>query len=202
MTKRATRSEKQEWWSRPLADALSWLTWEHAAYFLLFLVALALRLWGLGDRAMSHDESLHALYSWKLYAGQGYQHDPMMHGPFLFFANALTYYLFGVSDFTARLVPALFGAVLVVLPYFLRKWMGRLGALAAAVILTLSPSFLYYSRYIRNDIYIAVWSVLMVIALFRFMDERKNRYIYLFGIVALLSIATKEVAYITGFIYC
>ena len=130
MTKRATRSEKQEWWSRPLADALSWLTWEHAAYLALFLVALALRLWGLGDRAMSHDESLHALYSWKLYAGQGYQHDPMMHGPFLFFANALIYYLFGVSDFTARLVPALFGAVLVVLPYFLRKWMGRLPLLS------------------------------------------------------------------------
>ena len=195
------RSGKPTWWEQPAARVLAWLTWEKAAYFALFAVALAMRLWNLGVRSMSHDESLHALFSWKLYAGQGYVHDPMMHGPFLFYANALVYFLFGVSDFTARLVPALFGASLAVLPYFLRKWMGRLGAFVSAIILTFSPSFLYYSRYIRNDIYIAVWSVLMLIALFRFLDERRDRYIFLFGIVALLSIATKEVAYITGFIF-
>ena len=193
--------EKQTWLEQPVARVLAWLTWEKAAYFALFAVALAMRLWNLGARSMSHDESLHALFSWKLYAGQGYVHDPMMHGPFLFYANALAYFLFGASDFTARLVPALFGASLGFLPYFLRKSLGRLGAFVAAVLLTFSPSFLYYSRYIRNDIYIAVWSVLMLIALFRFLDERKDRYLYLFGIVALLSIATKEVAYITGFIF-
>ena len=30
---------------------------------------------------MSHDESLHTVYSWQLFDGRGYQHQPMMHGP-------------------------------------------------------------------------------------------------------------------------
>ena len=183
-------------------DALSWLTWERAAYILLFAVALAMRLWGLGARAMSHDESLHALYSWKLYAGQGYMHDPMMHGPFKFHMTALIYYLFGASDFTARLLEALFGSVLVVLPgLLLRKWMGRAGALVTGVLLAFSPTFLFYSRYFRDDINNMVWAVLMAAALFRFLDERKGRYILMFGVVGILALASMEASYMTGFIF-
>ncbi|MFB0546710.1 MAG: TIGR03663 family protein, partial [Anaerolineae bacterium] len=122
------------------------LNWEIALYSLLALVAFLTRFWELGIRAMSHDESLHALYSWKLYAGQGYQHSPMMHGPFLFHFNALLYFLFGDDDFTARISTALFGVILVCTPYFLRKWLGRTGALVTSALITISPSLLYYSR--------------------------------------------------------
>ena len=69
------------------------LDWEKAIYLLVLVVAIVTRFWDLGARGMSHDESLHALYSWKLYAGQGYQHNPMMHGPFLFNLNALIFHL-------------------------------------------------------------------------------------------------------------
>src|ERR1051325_3406205 len=58
-------------------------------------IAFALRLWDLGSRAMHHDESLHAVYSWYLYVGREYKHDPMMHGPFLFHLTALMFLLFG-----------------------------------------------------------------------------------------------------------
>jgi len=85
------------------------LDWEKAIYLLILVVAIVTRFWDLGARGMSHDESLHALYSWKLYAGQGYQHNPMMHGPFLFHFNALIYLLFGDNDYTARISTALFG---------------------------------------------------------------------------------------------
>ena len=62
-----------------------------------------MRMIDLGARAMHHDESLHALYSWYLFVGRGYTHDPMMHGPFLFHFTALLYALFGDSEVTARL---------------------------------------------------------------------------------------------------
>ena len=71
------------------------LNWEILLYAAIFVVALITRFYGLGDRVMSHDESLHTLYSWNLYAGKGYQHDPLMHGPFLFHINALIFFLFG-----------------------------------------------------------------------------------------------------------
>ena len=176
------------------------LDWEKILYILMLVAAAFSRFWNLGVRAMSHDESLHALYSYYLYAGRGYEHTPMMHGPFLFHANALIYFLFGDSDFTARIVPALFGIVLVGLPYFLRRWVGRVGALLIAFLFLISPSFLYYSRYIRNDIYIAVWNVLLIIALFRYVEERQNRWLYLGAAVLSLAVATKEVAYISAFI--
>src|SRR3972149_5409305 len=66
--------------------------------------AAALRLWDLDAKALHHDESLHATFSWYLYDGRGYIHDPLMHGPFQFNMNALSFFLFGVTDFTPRLL--------------------------------------------------------------------------------------------------
>jgi uncharacterized protein (TIGR03663 family) len=175
-------------------------SWEKAIYFVIFLLAVASRFWDLGARAMSHDESLHALYSYYLYNGTGYAHNPMMHGPFLFHANALIYFLFGDSDYMARIVPALFGVFLVLSPLLLRRWLGRLGAIIASIMLLISPSILYYSRYIRNDVYIAVWTMLLIVALFQFMRTRKAGWFLLGAAVLMLSLATKENAYIFGFI--
>ncbi len=191
--------EKQSFFDRPLAELLK-PNWEKVVYFIIFLVAVVSRFWDLGARAMSHDESLHALYSYYLYNGSGYVHNPMMHGPFLFHANALIYFLFGDNDYTARIVPALFGVFMVMSPLLLRRWLGRLGAIIASILLLISPSFLYYSRYIRNDIYITVWTILLIAALFHFLRSHKPGWFYLGATVLMLSLATKEVAYIFGFI--
>jgi uncharacterized protein (TIGR03663 family) len=169
-------------------------------YILLGILAVIACFTNLGARAQSHDESLHALYSWKLYAGEGYEHNPMMHGPFLFHINALFYFLFGTSDFTARISAAIFGVILVLLPVFLRKELGRVGALIVSALTLISPSILYYARYIRNDIYMMVWAMLMAIALFRYLDSRKPGWLYLGVLAVTLSMTTKETAYITGFI--
>ncbi|MBI2755499.1 MAG: TIGR03663 family protein [Chloroflexi bacterium] len=168
--------------------------------FGLVLVALALRLWDLGAKALHHDESLHAVYSWYLYVGRGYVHDPMMHGPFLFITNALTYFVVGVNDFTARLMPALFGTVLVGLPWLLRNEIGRGGAVAAAAMLAISPSFLYYSRFLRQDIYVDVFTLLMVIGVFRYLATGLHRWFYTAVVATALLFATKEDVFISGFI--
>ncbi|UCC75924.1 MAG: hypothetical protein JSW37_10450, partial [Anaerolineales bacterium] len=60
------------------------------AILLVLVVALIFtRLWDLGNRAYSHDESTHAWESWKLVTGQRYVHDPVYHGPFLYHLTAL-----------------------------------------------------------------------------------------------------------------
>lgn len=176
------------------------LNWEIVLYATLFVLAVFTRFYDLGARVMSHDESLHTLYSWNLYAGKGYQHDPLMHGPFLFHINALVYFLFGDNDYTARVAPALFGVALVILPYWFRPWLGRVGALAASLMILISPGLLYYSRYIRNEAFINVWTVLMVLAFFQYMRSRASRWLYIGAVAVSLMLATKEVAYIHGFI--
>ncbi|MHB0875530.1 MAG: flippase activity-associated protein Agl23 [Anaerolineae bacterium] len=185
---------------RPVAGLLRGITLEQGLYLLLIAVAIISRFWDLGARAMSHDESLHTLFSWKLYAGEGYVHDPMMHGPFKFHANALVYFLFGVSDFTSRIVPALFGVALVGLPYCFRRYIGRAGALVASALILISPSLLYYSRYIRDDIYMVTWAVLLALTMFEFLRTRHQKWLLFGAIVVGLAIATMENALIVGFI--
>ena len=169
---------------------------EVAAYVVLVGVALVARLWDLGSRAMHHDESLHALYSYNLAVGDGFRHDPMMHGPFQMEATAGLFLLLGDSDFTARLLYALAGTALVALPFFLRNRLGRTGALLVAVMLAASPAMFYFSRFARNDILVAVWTLGLVIAMWRFLDEGKPRYLYWVSGLLALAFATKESAYV------
>ncbi len=99
-----SRSSTDSLLDRSLSDLIRF-DWETVAWILLFVVAAITRFYDLGARAMSHDESLHTLYSYYLYDAGNYEHNPMMHGPFLFHANALIYTLFGDTDTTARIVP-------------------------------------------------------------------------------------------------
>ncbi|MCK4696959.1 MAG: TIGR03663 family protein, partial [Dehalococcoidia bacterium] len=171
------------------------MNWEIALYALLIVIALVMRLWELGARAIHYDEVLHLVYSWNFAQGQGYSHDPMMHGPFQFDGNALIFFLFGDSDFTARLLPVIFGTALVALPFFLRRYLGRWGSLAVATLLAFSPLLLYYSRYARNDIYSAFWSLLLVVCMWRYFEERKARYLYIGAAALSFSFCTKEATY-------
>ncbi len=163
-------TSKESWLDRPLFSAVN-LDWEKALYVLFITLAVLSRLWDLGTRVMSHDETVHIQWSWYLFQGRGYAHTPLSHGPFLFHATALSYYLFGDSDFSARLVVALLGIVLVALPYTLRRWLGRSGALVTSFLFLISPSLLYYSRYIRHDIPIIVWSLVAFLAIYRYLDK-------------------------------
>ena len=175
--------------------------WELAAYVALLLAAAASRLWDLGSRAVHHDESLHAYYSWILSNGSGYTHDPMMHGPFQFEATAAVFLVLGDSDYTSRLVYAVAGIALVAMPFLLRRRMGRLGALFASAMLTASPAILYFSRFSRNDILMAVWTLGLVACAWRYIDEGKNRYLYTAAALLALAFATKETAFIISAVF-
>jgi uncharacterized protein (TIGR03663 family) len=183
------------------------LNWELVLYGLILVLAIATRFFDLGTRAVSHDESLHALYSFKLYDGDGYRHDPLMHGPLLFHVTAFMYFLFGDNNVTFRAGVALFGVVLVMLPYGFRPWLGRLGALTASLLLLISPAVLHYSRHLRHDVFNAVFTVLMFLALFEYLRHREAgeekkawRWLYVGAAGVALSLTTKEVAFIHGFI--
>ena len=177
------------------ACSLPLLSWELPGYALLIIIGATMRLWDLGSRAMHHDESLHALYSWNFAEGRGYAHDPMMHGPFQMEATAAVFYVLGDGEFTARLLYAVAGIVLIGLPFFLRYKLGRIGALLVSVMLTFSPAMLYFSRFARNDILMSVWVLGLVVAMWRYLDSGRSRYLYAASGLLALAFATKENAY-------
>ena len=184
-----------------------------AAFLALVALALGMRLWELGARTMHYDEAIHLHYAWRLLNSEGlaggfpwvfgtdFIHSPWMHGPFQIELVALTLRIFGDTDLVARLPFALFGAALVALPYFLRDYLGRAGALMAGVMLTLSPALLYFSRFGRNDILMAVWTLALLILMWRYMHEGKHRYLYLAAVVLACMYGTKETAYIVTFTF-
>ena len=82
------------------------------------------------------------------------------------------------------------------LPYLLRKQLGRSGALVASFLLLISPSLLFYSRYIRHDIPVIVWSMLVAWSSWRYLGTREAKYLYWLAGGLSLMFATKEVAYL------
>lgn len=188
---------KNEWLSRPLLPALN-LDVEKGIYLIFILLAIVSRFTDLGSRVMSHDESLHTQFSYQFYIGDGYVHTPMMHGPTLFHATALSYWLFGDNDYTSRVPVAILGVLLVsLIPYLLRPWLGKIGALFAGFLFLISPYITYYTRYIRHDIYVIMTALVIFIAILYYFREQKDKYIWWFAIGLGLMFATME----TSFIY-
>ena len=173
--------------------------WEGIAYFVVFAVAMAMRLWDLDARAYHYDETIHAYDSWNIFANgpDRYIHSPWSHGPFLYLISAFGIFLFGDNLVSPRMFPALFGAALVLMPWLLRSKLGVWGALAAAVLIAFSPSILYFSRFIRADIFSLVFDFGLIIAMWRYFESRQTKWLVLGGLALVLTFSTKETSFIT-----
>ena len=176
------------------------LTWEVAVYAAIVAAAIALRFWDLGSQSLHHDESIHAQWSWGLLQGN-YRHDPIFHGPLYYHAQGLVFFLFGPSDYTARVSAAIFGSALVLLPLLLRRRLGFVGTVAAVAFIAFSPTIVYYSRFFREDIYMAFFTMLMVASMWRYFAEPKDRWLIVFALAFAGSMATKEATYISVAIF-
>lgn len=177
------------------------IAWWKVIYAFLILFIVFTRLWALAPRGYSHDESIHAWESWKLVTGQGYSHNPVYHGPFLYHFTAFIFALFGHNDYTARLSPALFGIALTILPLLLKKWLGKKGVLAATFLMAISPVMMHRSRFLRHDVYAAVFNLLLFISALRYLDQRKDKDLYLVAAAVSLGFCAKETTFITYFIF-
>jgi predicted membrane-bound mannosyltransferase/DNA-binding beta-propeller fold protein YncE len=172
-----------------------WISSSNLVVILLILIiglGAVTRLLDLGARVMSHDEINHVYWAWMFSENGDYIADPLSHGPFQFHALALSYLLFGDSDFSARLPAALAGIAVLGIIWLFRRWLGKAGSLAAVTVALISPFILYYSRYARNEMFVAVEVLLTVWVVFRYLEDRRAGWLYaLAGLLALHAI-TKE----------
>ena len=190
-----TTKNRTSWLDKPVFTNLR-INWETLIFVLIILLAFVTRFYDLESRVMSHDENSHVYYSWQLSQGSGYTHTPMTHGPFQFHVVALSYFMFGDNDFTARIPAALFGIAAIAFLWFYRRYLGRAGTLIAAGLMLISPFMLYYARYVRNDIFSALFGVVMLWAILRYLETGEARFTYWLTAVTMLHFTAKETAFI------
>jgi 4-amino-4-deoxy-L-arabinose transferase-like glycosyltransferase len=194
---------------RPHMDKRGVLTFQHRYAWLISIgvlgLALVLLFYHLGDGSLHEwDEAIYAQVAKEMvladtwmsltWNGTAFLHKP----PLYFWLTGLTYKTIGVSEFAARLWPAIFGFGTVVLTFILgariRSW--GVGATAALLLLVVDQgyyghwwNFLSLSRVAMLDTALTFW--VMVALLLVWEAERRPGLIVLIGLAVGMAVMTK-----------
>lgn len=169
---------------------------ERLAWAALLALALVLRVWALGDRPPHHDEAIHCDFGYNLLTQGTYRYDPTYHGPLLFYIMAPLFAVLGPTTAVGRLYPTLAGVALVALPLVLRRRLGAGTAFWSGVLLAVSPIMLYYSRFARNDVPVALFTAVALV-LYLMVRRKGWRPIPWIGVAAAGHAISKETFYVT-----
>lgn len=156
---------------------LPWLTLERVLCTLLFVLALALRLWYLDNYPLSNAEAGQSWLAWQLYQGRPIEGG--VYSPLLVTLQSLTFFLLGSSDATARLASVLLGSLLVLLPLTFRRQLGPKVCIMAMALLALSPTAIFLSRTVNGEIGVAVGALMLVSGLFNWAEDGRLRWVWL-----------------------
>ena len=167
---------------------LTTISWTTIAWIAVVVVAVAFRLPDLGHHALSISESQLADSGYRFYSGHttGPGNDLSNVGPVALILEAFAFFLFGASDISARIVPALLGIAMIPMVLGLRPAIGNTRALGAASLLALSPIAVYTSRIATREIFVSAFSLLVIVAFVRFglagqTDDARRRWALIAG---------------------
>lgn len=141
---------------------------------LITAVAVFLRFYWLELKPLHHDEGVNGYFLTNLFREGVYKYDPAnYHGPDLYYLALAFSKVFGLETISIRASVAIFGVFTVFLAFFLKKYIGRTGSLAAALFLAVSPGMVYISRYFIHEILFVFFSFGIVISILYFIERRK-----------------------------
>lgn len=166
---------------------------------IVLIIAVAYRTWRLDNRPMHGDEAIHAYKLGELLERNDYRYDPNdYHGPTLNYFTLIPARLSGkhtyasLTESTLRIVPAIFGIILVLMPFLLTDGLGRSAAIVAAAFTAISPAFCFYSRYYIQEMLLVCFSFWVIVCVYRYTHSGRLLWILLAGLFAGLCHATKE----------
>jgi hypothetical protein len=157
-------------------------TIETTLYLLAFTLALALRLYNLGQSPLTDGEATLALQALQVARPGAALLVPGPYPVYIFLTGA-TFSIIGASEFLARFWPALAGALLVWLPVFFRPELGRKAALILAFWLAVDPGLVTVSRQVNGPMLALSFSLLAL----GLWHAHRPAWAGLFGGLALLS---------------
>lgn len=131
--------------------------WSDKHWFMtlaIVVVGIMLRFVDLGDKPYHHDEAIFGMYAFYHFdnpVSGYYKYIPMLNGPLLFHLQAQIFKFFGATDFTGRLIPAFLGSAMIFIPFMFRKKIAPGLFLLIISLISFSPVFIYYSRFLRHE---------------------------------------------------
>jgi uncharacterized protein (TIGR03663 family) len=163
------------------------------------IIAIVLRLPRLEQRPMHGDEAVQAYKFGQLLEKNFYRYNPdEYHGPTLNYLTLIPAWLSDIykfkdlTEFTLRIVPVLFGGLLVVLLLLLVDGLGWPIAIVAAILTAISPAMVFYSRYYIHEMLLVCFTSGVIASGYRYVQSKNVKWVLLIGIFVGLMHATKE----------
>ena len=145
--------------------------------FIVTAIAVFLRFYDLALKPMHHDEGVNGYFLITLFRDGIYKYDPTnYHGPTLYYIALVFTKIFGLDTLPVRWSVAVFGVLTVVLIFFLKDYIGKIGSLAAALFIALSPGMVFISRYFIHEMFFVFISLAMVVSVLLFIEKRRAGY--------------------------
>ncbi len=137
-------------------------------------VAIFWRFYWLELKPFHHDEGVNGFFMTTLFRDGIYKYDPSnYHGPTLYYIALAFAKAFGFNTISMRASVAIFGVLIVVMAFFLKRYIGKIGSLTAALFLALSPGMVFISRYFIHEIFFVFCSFGIVLGVLFFIEKRK-----------------------------
>jgi len=137
---------------------------------IIALVAFSVRFYNLGGPPLFFDESIHATILKSLFSGS-YRYNPAYHGPLLYYLLYIPVQVLGETEFSLRLMPALIGIFVALIPLAYRRFIGFNTAILSSVLVAISPIIVNYSRFCRADIFQLFLTALFTYFIFRYLES-------------------------------
>ena len=170
-----------------------------AGVVVAIFVALILRVPGLAERPMHHDEANQAVRCGELQQSFEYAYDPAdHHGPSLYYFSLPTAWIFsgkdfnGTNEWTFRLVPVFFGILLVVLILLLKDGIGRSAVFFSMLFAAVSPVLTWYSRFYIQEMLLVCFTAGVIETVWRYCQSGRPVWVITGGVFLGMMAGTKE----------
>jgi len=141
---------------------------------LVTAVGTALRFIWLGLKPFHHDEGVNGVFLNTLVETGNWAYDPSnYHGPDLYYISLIVTNIVGLDEIGTRTSVAIFGIFTIMIAFWLRRYVGDIGALVTGLLLAISPGMVYISRYFIHEIIFVFFSFAIPVGIAFFIERRK-----------------------------
>ena len=169
-----------------------------AAVAVVTVVALVSRVVGLGVRPYHWDEARVGFWALRYLETGVYQYRPVAGGPLLYTVTRQILGFAGSSDLTGRLFVAALGGTAPLAALLFRSRLERQETVLLAVVLATAPPLVYYSRFLRGDVPVAVFTLVAFGATLSWQDWDQPRFLYLAAVSAACAFGSSGFAVATA----